>query len=137
MGRGLAIGDFDNDGDVDLLVSNNGQRGELVRNDLANDHHWLALSLRGVTSNRDGIGARIKVVAGGRVQYTQAKGGMSYLSSSDPRLYFGLGRASKVDLVEIVWPSGKIDRLQGVDADQFLTVKEGAGQVPSPDQSLR
>ena len=137
VGRGLAIGDFDNDGDIDLLVSNNGQRGELVRNDLANDHHWLALSLHGVTSNRDGIGARIKVVAGGRVQYAQAKGGMSYLSSSDPRLYFGLGRADKVDLVKILWPSGKIDRLQGVDADQFLTIKEGAGQVLSPNQSLR
>ena len=133
VGRGLALGDYDNDGDLDLLVSNNGQRGELVRNDRADGHHWLALSLQGVTSNRDGIGARITVVAGGRAQYAQATGGTSYLSSSDRRIFFGLGRQAKADLVEIVWPSGTVDRLDDVNADRFLTVKEGEGRIPSTE----
>ena len=133
VGRGLALGDYDNDGDLDLLVSNNGQTGELVRNDRVNDHHWLAISLEGVTSNRDGIGARIKVVTGGHVQHAQSKGGTSYLSSSDPRIFFGLGSEVKADVVEIVWPSGAVDRLMGVEADQFLTVKEGEGWIPSSE----
>ena len=133
VGRGLALGDYDNDGDLDLLVSNNGQPGELVRNDLDAGHHWLAISLEGVTSNRDGIGARIKVAAGGRVQHSQSMGGRSYLSSSDPRIFFGLGSQAKTDLVEIVWPSGTVDRLDDVDADQFLTVKEGAGRISSSE----
>ncbi len=133
VGRGLALGDYDNDGDLDVLVSNNGQAGELVRNDRSEGNHWLALSLQGVTSNRDGIGARITVSAGGRAQYAQATGGTSYLSSSDRRIFFGLGNQSKADLVEILWPSGTVDRLEEVSADQFLTVKEGAGRVPGTE----
>ena len=133
VGRGLALGDYDNDGDLDVLVSNNGQAGELVRNDRSEGHHWLALSLQGVTSNRDGIGSRITVVAGGRAQYAQATGGTSYLSSSDRRVFFGLGSQAKADLVEILWPSGTVDRLEEVSADQFLTVKEGAGRVPGSE----
>jgi len=133
VGRGLALGDYDNDGDPDVLVSNNGQAGELVRNDRAEGHHWLALSLQGVTSNRDGIGSRITVVAGGRAQYAQATGGTSYLSSSDRRIFFGLGSQAKADLVEILWPSGTVDRLEDVSADQFLTVKEGAGRIPASE----
>lgn len=133
VGRGLALGDYDNDGDLDVLVSNNGQAGELVRNDRSEGHHWLALSLQGVTSNRDGIGSRITVVAGGRAQYAQATGGTSYLSSSDRRIFFGLGSQAKADLVEILWPSGTVDRLEEVSADQFLTVKEGAGRVPGTE----
>ncbi len=136
VGRGLALGDYDNDGDLDVLVSNNGQAGELVRNDRSEGHHWLALSLQGVTSNRDGIGARITVVAGGRAQYAQATGGTSYLSSSDRRIFFGLGSQAKADLVEILWPSGTVDRLEEVSADQFLTVKEGAGRVPGSEPRL-
>ena len=133
VGRGLALGDYDNDGDLDLLVSNNGQPGELVRNDRADGHHWLALSLHGVTSNRDGIGARITVAAGGRAQYAQAIGGTSYLSSSDRRIFFGLGRQAKADLVKVVWPSGIVDRLEDVNVDRFLTVKEGAGRIPGSE----
>lgn len=133
VGRGLALGDYDNDGDLDVLVSNNGQAGELVRNDRSEGNHWLALSLQGVTSNRDGIGSRITVAAGGRAQYAQATGGTSYLSSSDRRIFFGLGYQSKADLVEILWPSGTVDRLEEVSADQFLTVKEGAGRVPGTE----
>lgn len=136
VGRGLALGDYDNDGDLDVLVSNNGQAGELVRNDRSEGHHWLALSLQGVTSNRDGIGSRITVVAGGRAQYAQATGGTSYLSSSDRRIFFGLGSQAKADLVEILWPSGTVDRLEEVSADQFLTVKEGAGRVPGTEPRL-
>lgn len=136
VGRGLALGDYDNDGDLDVLVSNNGQAGELVRNDRSESHHWLALSLQGVTSNRDGIGARITVAAGGRAQYAQATGGTSYLSSSDRRIFFGLGSQAKADLVEILWPSGTVDRLEEVSADQFLTVKEGAGRVPGSEPRL-
>ena len=131
VGRGLALGDFDNDGDLDLLVSNNGQPGQLFRNDRNNSNHWIALRLIGVLSNRDGIGARIQLTAGPRKLYGQAKGGMSYLSASDPRLYFGLGSQNQVDLIEISWPSGKTDRLRNVPCDRFITVKEGTGIVPS------
>ena len=136
VGRGLALGDYDNDGDLDVLVSNNGQAGELVRNDRSEGHHWLALSLQGVRSNRDGIGSRITVAAGGRAQHAQATGGTSYLSSSDRRIFFGLGSQAKADLVEILWPSGTVDRLEDVSADQFLTVKEGAGRIPGSEPRL-
>src|SRR6185312_11133768 len=90
VSRGLAAGDFDNDGDLDLLVSNNGQPPQLLRNDGGNTNHWLEVLLIGTRSNRDGVGARLKVTAGDLVQYDERKGGMSYQSAQDPRLQFGL-----------------------------------------------
>ena len=132
VSRGAAIGDFDNDGDLDILVSNNGQAPQLLRNDGGNANHWLEILLVGTKSNRDGVGARVRVSAGGLTLYDQRKGGMSYQSAQDPRLHFGLGRQTVVDAIEIAWPSGATTRLTGVSSDQMIAIKEGAGIVERP-----
>jgi hypothetical protein len=126
VSRGAAFADFDNDGDIDVLVSNNGQEPQLLRNDGGNRNHWLQLRLAGVRSNRDGIGARVIVKAGGITQVDEAKGGMSYQSAHDPRLHFGLGGADRVASIEIRWPGGTIDRLADLPADRVITVREGS-----------
>ena len=129
VSRGVAIGDFDNDGDLDILVSNNGGSPQLLRNDGGNANHWLQILLIGTRSNRDGVGARLKISAGGLTLYEQKKGGMSYQSAQDPRLHFGLGNLTKIDLIEIRWPSGSVTRLTGIACDQILAIKEGTGIV--------
>jgi hypothetical protein len=129
-GRGLAVADFDNDGDLDLAINVRGGPPELLRNDGGNANHWLEVFLVGTKSNRDGVGSALKLTAGGQIQVTQAKGGMGYMSASDPRLHFGLGSQTKIDSLEIRWPSGAVDHLTNVPIDQILTVKEGAGIVP-------
>lgn len=129
-GRGLATADFDNDGDIDIAVNVRGDRPELLRNDGGNANHYLEVLLIGTKSNRDGIGASLKVSSEGLVHVEQAKGGMSYMSASDPRIFFGLGKRSKVDTLEITWPSGQIDRVKDISADQIIAVKEGSGIVP-------
>ena len=101
VSRGAAIGDFDNDGDLDILVNNCGQAAAILRNDGGNANHWLEIFLIGTKSNRDGVGARVKVTAGDLVLYDQRKGGMSYQSAQDPRLHFGLGQRSSIDSIEI------------------------------------
>jgi hypothetical protein len=128
VGRAAAFGDFDNDGDIDVLVTSNGGAPHLLRNDGGNGRHWLQLRLIGVRSNRDGIGARVKLTAGGLTQVDEAKGGMSYQAAHDPRLHFGLGAAAQVDSIEVHWPSGQIDRLRDVAADRVVTVREGASR---------
>ncbi len=130
VGRGLALGDYDNDGHVDFLVSNNGESPELIRNQSQDGNNWLGVRLIGVASNRDGIGARLKVVAGALTQYDQAKGGMSYLSASDPRIYFGLGAEKQVDRLVVDWPSGKIDTISNLKVNRIVTLKEGVGEIP-------
>jgi len=144
VGRGLAVGDYDNDGWQDFVVNNNGEPAQLFRNDggvaagskngegktAALKNHWLAVRLIGIKSNRDGLGARLKLTSGDSVSYDQAKGGMSYCSSQDPRIYFGLAQRTKVDSVEITWPSGTVDTLRNLDADQIVTVEEGRGLTP-------
>jgi enediyne biosynthesis protein E4 len=132
VSRGAAIGDFDNDGDLDILVSNNGQTPQLLRNDGGNTNHWLEILLIGTKSNRDGVGARVKVSAGDLVLYDQRKGGMSYQSAQDPRLHFGLGLRSRIDAVEIIWPSGIVTKLSNLKSDQIVAVKEGTGIVERP-----
>jgi hypothetical protein len=128
VARAAAFADFDNDGDIDILVTNNGGAPQLLRNDGGNRSHWIQLRLIGVRSNRDGIGARVKITAGGITQVDEAKGGMSYQAAHDPRLHFGLGGAARVDSIEIRWPSGQVDRLSDVAADRVVTVKEGAAR---------
>jgi hypothetical protein len=125
VGRAAAFADFDNDGDMDVLVTNNGQEPQLLRNDGGNRNHWLQVRLVGVRSNRDGIGARVRVTARGFTQVEEAKGGMSYQSAHDPRLHFGLGDVTRADSIEVRWPSGIIDHLKDVPANQVLIVKEG------------
>lgn len=132
VSRGAALADFDNDGDLDILVSNNGQAAQLLRNDGGNNNNWLQIFLIGTKSNRDGVGARIKVVSGDLVQYDQRKGGMSYQSAQDPRLHFGLGKREFLDLVEIRWPSGTVTKLEKLKANQIITVKEGTGLIDRP-----
>ncbi|MCY3965373.1 MAG: CRTAC1 family protein [Acidobacteria bacterium] len=126
VGRGLAIGDFDNDGYADFLVNNNGERGQLFRNSGAGGGGWLGVRLVGDASVRDGTGARLELAAGSRISYDQAIGGKSYCSAQDLRILFGLGPASAADRLEIRWPSGGRQRLLNPPTDRYLTVVEGS-----------
>ena len=131
VGRGLAVGDYDNDGDLDLFIVNNGAPAELLRNDRsgAPERHWLLVSLRGRSSNRFGVGARVEVVTRQedgtlRRQSDEVRAGSSYLSTNDLRLHFGLGTARTAQSVEVRWPSGARQVLTDVAADRTLTVQE-------------
>ena len=130
VGRGAAVGDFDNDGDLDILITNNGGSPQLLRNDGGNANHWLEILLIGTRSNRDGVGAHVRLTAGDLTLYEQRKGGMSYQSAQDPRLHFGLGAKTRIDLLEIRWPSGELTRLKDLAADRIIAVEEGTGIVP-------
>lgn len=124
--RGLAAGDYDNDGRTDLLIATNGGAPVLLRNRSGQGNHWLGLKLEGRHCNRDAIGARITWSAGGVVRSKLKTGGGSYLSSHDPREILGLGQAARVDWVEIQWPlpSNKIQRLTDLPAGSYVTVPE-------------
>jgi hypothetical protein len=137
VGRGLATADFFNDGQVGFAVNCRGDYPELLRNDGATGNHWLEVLLIGTKSNRDGIGAVLKLSSSGIVQVDQAKGGTSYMSASDPRIHFGLGKRTKVDSLVITWPSGQVDKLAAVPVDTIIAVKEGAGIVPHPFPKVR
>ena len=128
-GRGLATADFDNDGDIDIAVNVRGDYPMILRNDGGNANHWLEVFLIGTPSNRDGIGSSLKLVSEGFVEVEQAKGGTSYMSASDPRIHFGLGKRNRIDSLEVSWPSGHLDRLTNVPVDQVIAVKEGTGIV--------
>jgi len=128
-GRGMAVGDFDNDGDADVLASNNGEPPLLLRNQGGNRNNWIGLNLVATKSNPAAVGAVITWQAG-TVKRTRLKtGGGSYLSSHDPREILGVGAATKIDSVEIRWPSGKIDRLTNLPLNTYVKVVEGAGLV--------
>ena len=131
-GRGLATADFDNDGDIDFAVNVRGDYPELLRNDGGNANHWLEVLLIGTKSNRDGIGAVLQLTSEGFVHVQQAEGGASYMSASDPRIQFGLGKRTKIESLVITWPSGQVDRLSNVPIDRIIAVKEGSGIVPRP-----
>ncbi|MDQ6665608.1 MAG: CRTAC1 family protein [Acidobacteriota bacterium] len=126
--RGCAFGDFDNDGDLDILVINQNEPPSLLRNDLPGDQHWIKLKLRGVHSNRSAIGARATVRYAGRVQVQEAMSQSSYLSANDSRLHFGLGSATTAD-IEIRWPTGQVEKLPHVAADHLVLIVEGSGIV--------
>jgi hypothetical protein len=129
--RGAAYCDYDNDGDLDIAVSNIDERPQLLRNEGGNRKHWLEMRLVGTTSNRDAIGARVKVRAGEIVQWGRVRTGGSYISGNDLRLHFGLEGHDSVDSVEIRWPSGATEKLGKVPANRILTIQEGKGVVRS------
>ena len=126
-GRGMAVGDYDNDGDLDALVSNNGEPPLLLRNEGGNRSHWLGLQLVATKSNAAAVGAVLTWQAGGVKRSRLKTGGGSYLSSHDPREILGLGTAAKADSVEIRWPSGVVDKLSNVSVNGYLKVVEGQG----------
>jgi hypothetical protein len=126
VGRGLAVGDFDNDGRVDALVVDSEGAPLLLHNESAPVGHWLSLRLVGVKSNRDGYGAIVRVTARGATQTLLCHADGSYLSSSDRRVHIGLCAAQQADKIEITWPSGRVDTLHSVAADRVLDVREGA-----------
>jgi len=125
--RGAAFGDFDNDGDMDILIMNVNEPPTLLRNDAPAENHWIKIRLEGTKSNRSAIGARVLVRYGGKVQVQEVLSGCSFLSSNDSRLHFGLGGATTAE-IEVRWPSGLVERLH-VSADQLVTLREGSGQI--------
>ncbi len=124
VGRGACFGDYDNDGDIDGFIVNLNDYGAFLRNNKGNKNNWVLLNLVGTTSNRDGIGARVKLTSGGKVQTNQKKSTSGYLSQNDPRMHFGLAKNTLIDKIEIKWPSGKLQILENVRVNQILTVKE-------------
>lgn len=136
VSRGVAFGDFDNDGDVDLLVNNCGDRPQLLRNDGGNRNNWLTLALRGTRSNRSGIGAKIDVLCGAKRRVFQALGGSSIMAANDPRIQIGLGDRAGVEEIVVHWPSGIVDRIRHVAARQILTVEEGAHAIGKQQSTL-
>ena len=128
MGRGAAFGDFDNDGDMDVLIMNVNEPPTLLRNDAPPGNHWIKIRLEGTKSNRSAIGSRVLARYGGKVQAQEVLSGTSYLSSNDPRLHFGLGSATTAD-IEIHWPLGLVERYPGLSAGQLFTIRECQGIV--------
>lgn len=126
--RGCAVGDFDNDGDLDILILNQNEPPSLLRNDVSGSNHWLKVKLIGTTSNRSAIGAQVLARYGERKQIQEVLGQAGFLSVNDRRLHFGLGSATSAD-VEIRWPNGASERLEKLPGDRLITVKEGAGII--------
>jgi hypothetical protein len=130
--RGAAFGDYDNDGDVDVLVLNMNDLPSLLRNDGGNKQNWIKIKLIGTKCNRTAIGARVRILTGKHVQMDEVHSGSSVMSQSDLRLHFGVGKAQSIDVVEVKWPTtGKIERFTEVKANHILTIREGSGIVSS------
>jgi enediyne biosynthesis protein E4 len=133
VSRGLAVGDLFNDGNMDLVIENLEGTPEILRNSGIPGQHWVAFELTGTKSNRMAIGTKLKLTAGGMTQTDEVRSGGSYLSQSDQRIHFGLGKTTKIDSLEIRWSTGKVEKLLNLDSDRFYSIQEGQGIV-SPDK---
>jgi len=133
VSRGLAIGDLFNDGQMDVVVNDLDGAPMVLKNHGIPGNHWVSFELAGTKSNRMAIGARLKLVAGGLTQTDEIHSGGSYLSQNDLRIHFGLGKATKIDSLEIHWPSGQVETLKNLETDKFYSILEGKGIVP-PEQ---
>lgn len=128
--RGAAFGDLDNDGHIDVVVGDLDGAPSILRNEGGDGNRWITLELAAIRGNPLAIGARVKLVAGGVTQTEEVRSGGSYLSQNDLRVHFGLGKAAKADLIEIRWPTGRVETLKDVAPDKFYAVLEGSGIVP-------
>jgi len=131
--RGLAVGDLWNDGRMSVVISNMNAAPSLLVNQIRTANHWIAVRAEGTKSNRDGIGARVVVKTANRVLVNEVRSGSSYISNSDMRVHFGLGLATKIEWVEIHWPSGLAERFTNLSVDAIHTVKEGTGAAVAAD----
>jgi hypothetical protein len=129
VSRGCAFGDFDNDGDLDIVIMNQHEAPSLLRNDAPKENHWIKVRLEGTKSNRSALGARVLVRYGGKVQAQAVMSQASYMSANDPRLHFGLGKETTAD-VEVVWPTGVVEKFPAQAADRLITILEGHGIAP-------
>ena len=130
VSRGCAFGDFDNDGDLDVVIMNQNEPPSLLRNDAPAGNHWIKIRLDGTKSNRSAIGARVVVRYGGSLQVQEVMSQSSYVSANDPRLHFGLGSAESVD-IEVHWPLGLVELHKSVPVNRLITLKEGSGTIDS------
>jgi hypothetical protein len=128
--RGCAFGDFDNDGDLDILILNMNEPPSLLRNDVKGHHHWLKIKLIGTKSNRSAVGARVLVRYSARTQAQEVLSQSSYYSCNDSRLHFGLGAATVADIA-VYWPSGLIEKYRDIQCDRLVTIQETRGIVPN------
>merc|ERR1711964_477322 len=128
VSRSAAFGDYDNDGDTDIVVTNWNQSPDLLRNEIGNQNNWVRFRTVGRDSNRSGIGTKIKVVTPGLTQYQEVRSGGSYLAANDLRIHFGLGQAKMIQQVEIRWPGGQIDHRQQLPVNREYLLVEGDSQ---------
>jgi len=131
--RGIAVGDLWNDGKISAVINNMNAEPSLLVNQTHNLNHWVAIHTVGAKSNRDGIGARIRVKTAARILVDEVRSGSSYISNNDMRVHFGLGKFDKIEWAEIRWPSGLTERFANLPVDQIHTLKEGTGAAAEAD----
>ena len=136
--RGCAFGDYDNDGDIDVVVNNMNEIPSLLRNDGGNNNNWIKVKLIGTKCNRTAIGARVRVVTGKHSQMDEVHCGTSVMSQSDLRLHFGVGQAKKIDRLDVNWPTTqKVETFTDLDTNQILVIKEGSGIIQRIKPNLK